>query len=308
MKRLLKKLMSLFQEFGDKCHFFNPFDALVFTLSPYTRIGMERKHEVILNKLEKGFMNQYTKVKSMPEAKCQDIGGDAPLWVCWLQGREQMPRLVDICVRSIERNAGVHPVNFISLGNLSKFVDIPSFVIQKLNQGIISYTHFSDIIRMALLIKYSGIWIDATIFVTSEIGEYNLPFYSIKQRTENKRFVERGDKWTAYFIASGKNNPVVNTIYRFFIYYWSEYNSMIDYFLVDYALALAYRNIPEFKEWIEWIPFDNEHVYEMFQNLNAPYSKDLEMKLFQQQFNKLSWKRKLNNGDTIGQSLLKINS
>lgn len=42
--------------------------------------------------------------------------------------------------------------------------------------------HFSDIVRENLLYKYGGIWMDATIYMTSPFPDtiYNYDYYTIK--------------------------------------------------------------------------------------------------------------------------------
>lgn len=51
MNRYLNKLNQLRNEFGDKLHFFNPLDALLFTVAPYVKRGNQRKHETIIRRL-----------------------------------------------------------------------------------------------------------------------------------------------------------------------------------------------------------------------------------------------------------------
>ena len=94
---------------------------------------------------------------------------------------------------------------------------------QKVDNGVITLTHLSDIIRMALLAKYGGFWIDSTVFVTKPITGYDLPFYSIRQHGSNPRYVDNGNGWTAYFIATCPNSIVAETIYDFFIAYWKQW-------------------------------------------------------------------------------------
>lgn len=224
----------------------------------------------------------------------------------WAQGRAAMPPIVEACVKSIERNAGGRKVNVIDMKNVRDYVNIPQTIYDKVAQGKITFTHFSDIVRTALLSQYGGFWIDATIYVTSSLPNYELPFYSIRQHCGNERFVEcrDGSNWSAYFIACGKGNAFVKTIYDFFIYYWEHYDHMIDYFLIDYSIAMLYRNSDEFREIIDRMPFDNETVNDMRLNINKPYNEELWRSLAKTRYNKLSWKMSLADGDTIGGHIL----
>jgi len=308
MNRYVNKLKQLRREFGDKLHFFNPLDALLFTVAPYVRHGNQRKHEAIMRRLYPEFKAIMDKnlIGGGKSSESQLITNNAPIWVMWAQGRKAMPPIVAACVRSIERNAGSHKVNVIDMDNVGSFVSLPQIIYNKLEQGKISYTHFSDIVRMSLLSKYGGCWIDATIYMTAPRPDYQLPFYSIRQHRGNERFVEckDGSNWSAYFIACGKDNVYVKTVYDFFVWYWEHYDHMIDYFLIDYSIAMLYRHSDEFHRMIEGMPFDNETVNDMRLNLNNPYSNELWSELSKTRYNKLSWKMELAGGDTIGGHIL----
>lgn len=87
LERLIKKALSLIKEYGEKRHFFNLWDALVFTTAPYTHRGNERKHKAILAYLEryapKSFAPGYSLDKKISE--------ESPLWMFWYQGFKFTP-------------------------------------------------------------------------------------------------------------------------------------------------------------------------------------------------------------------------
>ena len=56
-------------------------------------------------------------------------------------------------------------------------------------------------------------------------------------------------------MAVGKNNFFAAFAYHSFLFYWKKYNSLIDYYLLDYVVHVAYYNVPEFKNIIDKIPF-----------------------------------------------------
>ena len=74
----------------------------------------------------------------------------------WYQGIETAPPIVLSCMQSIIQNRKKHPVIIISKYNLEKYIKLPSYIMDKFINNIFSITHFSDIIRMALLSKYGG--------------------------------------------------------------------------------------------------------------------------------------------------------
>lgn len=213
-----------------------------------------------------------------------------------------MPDIVKRCIKSVIDNAGTHKVHILDKKNIHDYINLPKIVLDKYSRGTITPTHFSDIIRMALLAKYGGYWIDATIFMTGTLVNYRLPFYSIRKHKDNG-FPDCKD-WSTYFIACGKNNTYIKIISEYYIWYWSNHDYIVDYFLLDYSIAMLFRNLPKFHEEIVRIPFDNENVHEMQKNLNSMYSDKLWNRLINTKYNKLSYKIILKSGNTIGQRVL----
>ena len=57
----------------------------------------------------------------------------------------------------------------LTKNNLNQYVSLPRCIIKKYNLGIITHTHFSDVVRVALLCEHGGTWIDSTVLLTGEI-------------------------------------------------------------------------------------------------------------------------------------------
>ena len=93
------------------------------------------------------------------------------MWCFGYQGIGCAPDNVKACIGSIKENCKDYDVVILDKDNISNYY-IPSLSIQqKLNDGRMSLTHFSDILRMNLLNFYGGRWIDATIFLTGDVFE-----------------------------------------------------------------------------------------------------------------------------------------
>lgn len=173
------------------------------------------------------------------------------VWVCWLQGIENAPPLVKTCITSLQKNHS--NVIIIDLKNYDQFIDMPDFLVQKFEKKIIQPAHFSDVLRFALLSQYGGMWIDATYLCINGIPSKILKkkFFTLSS-TENffKKWLPEG-KWSCNFIKFGTNDPTPKFIYEALINYWSKNNKVIDYFLLDYIIKLAYQYIPSFKLQLE---------------------------------------------------------
>ncbi len=304
IRKIYNKTRSLKSDFRHKRLFFSLKEALLFTLAPYVHKGNEKKHRMILGFLEPLFLDVLNSEtdKDRPQ---ENISDDCPIWVLWWQGLDNAPLIVQRCVESIQKNAGKHTFHLLSKDNLDRYIQLPEFIKQKVDNGAITLTHLSDIIRMALLAKYGGFWIDSTVYVTKPITGYNIPFYSIRQHGSNPRYVDNGNGWTAYFLATCPNSIVAETIYNFFLAYWRAHDVLIDYYLVDYAITLCKLHIPKMKQWLDSIPYDSDRVNDMRLNLNSRYTQDLWDKLVDNRYNKLGWRYPAFKTNSIGNQIIR---
>ena len=57
--------------------------------------------------------------------------------------------------------------------------------------------------------------------------------------------------------------------------YYSEYNYVIDYFLQNLLIKVAYENIPSIKKAIDEVEVNNPHVYALYRYMDRPFEKDI---------------------------------
>ncbi|MEF2736683.1 polysaccharide biosynthesis protein [Bifidobacterium pseudolongum subsp. globosum] len=196
------------------------------------------------------------------------LGGenDGPIWVMWWQGiDEYTPPIVRACVDSIRRHANGRSVNIITRDSLDSFVIIDTNIMDNVRRGMISITTLSDIVRFALLYKYGGIWMDATMYLTqdldSSIAWYR--FYSIPNHE-----VAPVRNWTGYFMGGMKGNPLFSVMYQAFVKLYSRTNHIPDYFMIDIMLSAAYTHIPSVRQMIDAVPQNNIHRFYLANHLN----------------------------------------
>ncbi len=65
------------------------------------------------------------------------------VWLCWWQGIDNAPALVQRCVESIQRNVKEHDVIILTDENYRRYVDIPDWIVEKYHNGIISRTRLT---------------------------------------------------------------------------------------------------------------------------------------------------------------------
>lgn len=223
------------------------------------------------------------------------------IYFCWMQGEENLPPVVQCCYNSLKFNAGKYKIVFIDEKNFADYVTLPEHILKKFSEGKITRTHFSDIIRVNLLEKFGGLWLDSTVLVTEPLENYKefwkMPFFSQKFYQEKSNFTfyftnPAYGRWATFILGTGiLHNPFFALMKDFYNEYWKEYDEVIDYVLMDFMMDLAYENIHVVKKFIDDVPINNDRVWNLLRILNLPYSQNPYEKIFKGNFlNKLSWK------------------
>ncbi|MBR2553967.1 MAG: hypothetical protein IKE94_03795 [Aeriscardovia sp.] len=204
-----------------------------------------------------------------------------PIWCCWWQGEESMPDLVKLCHTRLKQvippdKAELH---LISFDNYKDYVEFPDHILKKYHNGQITMTTMSDVLRFLLLEKYGGYWLDATVFFTGIIPEeyFTDSFYCQRMvsRTALARREACGCNWCGFSMAGQAHSIVFRYMNDAFSKWWNDFDSIIDYVLIDYLLLTGYRHIPQITEIINHVPDNNEDIFEMYKVLNYPYSREL---------------------------------
>jgi len=240
------------------------------------------------------------------------IEPQSTIWVCWWDDYDSMSPLVKVCYNSIQQHAGTHPVQLITKHNFKDFISIPEYILEKLDAGIMTVTHFSNIVRANLLYEHGGIWMDATILVTQDIQLDGMSFYTLKAPAPKSSSVTlarfaglsnsaarildsmnpQTSRWSGFLLAGTKHSIVFEYMREILYAYWKDHNNQIDYVLYDYTIALGYEYIPVFKELVDSVPCSIAEKFVMEKNLNREFSKKEFAQYYKTPFHKLTWKSK----------------
>lgn len=214
---------------------------------------------------------------------CSD-GAKVPVWCCWWQGTEQMPEIVRMCndrLRQLipEDQAELH---MITADNYRDFVELPAYIIEKFEAGKMSITALSDILRVALLAKHGGFWIDSTVFISDHFPtEFITSDYYAQRMYDPVKWYREACKgrWCG-FLMGGKAQNVLFLLLRDAFYdWWRIHESVIDYVILDYFLLAGYKNVPAIAVQIDNLPDNNPGVFDMYGKLHFPYSEQLFQQL-----------------------------
>lgn len=134
------------------------------------------------------------------------------IYFLWLQGMDNAPLVVKKCYESwIKHNPGWEMV-FFDEHNIAEHIDLPEWDIPK-------YV-VSELLRINLLAKYGGVWVDATCFCVRPLDEWlydymDAGFFAF-DRPGHDRMI------SSWFLASNKYNYITLAYQKAMTKFWAE--------------------------------------------------------------------------------------
>lgn len=215
------------------------------------------------------------------------------IWVCWLQGMETAPLLVQRCYSSLQENLINREVRVVTSDNLYEYVDFPDFILEKWKKGIITNTHFSDLLRLEILIKYGGLWVDSTVLCTgNDIPEYilnsELFFYQILKPGRDGHAIGL----SSWLISSCTNNKILLVTRDLLYDYWKKKSFLVDYYLLHTFMEIVLEFYPNERDKVIKVCNSTPHIllldiFKQYNAINYGYIKGMSS------FHKLSYKHSL---------------
>lgn len=222
----------------------------------------------------------------------QEHGISNKVWVCWFQGLEEAPDLVKKCYQSLKENLTDREIVLITKENMQEYAEFPGYIMEKWERGQITHTHMTDLLRLELLLKYGGMWVDATVLCTrkrEDIPEYYFDsdlflYQSLKPgRDGNAQYI------SSWLMSAKTNNRILAAVKYLCYEYWKTNDSMVDYFLLHDFFSIVLEYYPE--EWNQIIPCDNAAPHILLLRLFEPYDERIWQAVKAQiPFHKLTYK------------------
>jgi fucose 4-O-acetylase-like acetyltransferase len=190
------------------------------------------------------------------------------VWFCWLQGMENAPEIVQSCYESVNYWLKGKEMIVITRHNLSEYVLFPQYILDKWEQGIITDTHLSDLLRLELLIRYGGLWLDATTYLTGPLPRYaqESDFFVFRNGWMDMETLWIG----SWLMLSKRTNNILLLETRNLLYkYWQKYDYLKNYFLLHLFFRMAAE--AHCAEWESVLPVNHVHSHLLMQELPHPY-------------------------------------
>lgn len=236
---------------------------------------------VYIQNLKLSFLkHQYSSLLSELESDMRNYSPSADMtlstiWIFWWQGEDSMPPLVKACYLQAKKVFHDKKVVLLDQSNWSDYVEIPAVILEKVKAGIITLTHFSDILRMALLYQRGGLWMDATLFISRAVPDsiFKQPLFTLKSKVE-QAYVSQC-RWTSFCFGSLKGHPLVKFMQNLFFQHWQKYDQFIDYFSIDYGIRMAYDVCKPIGGSIDAYAMRQDNLYSLVDSLSSIYTPKL---------------------------------
>ena len=195
------------------------------------------------------------------------------VWVCWMQGMDNAPVLVQRCFLSLKENLKDREIVLITSSNLKDYTDFPTYILEKYEKGLITHTHFSDLLRVELLCRYGGTWIDATVFCSGG----NIPSYMLNSDLFMFQNLKPGADGStlnisSWFMTSCANNKIMLAVRALLWEYWKKNNRLIDYFLLHHFIVMVGERYTD--DWNRIVQFPNSFPHILLLMLFDEYNQE----------------------------------
>lgn len=260
-----------------------PYDYIVVLSSYYEEIEKSAKeygistaklilgmdfYKLWISEGYKEFKNEYSMWIKKKEYLVEEEESDY-IWVAWLQGYKNAPILVKKCIDSIRKHAGNRKLKFITLDNYKLYVEMPDTIVEKFESGSMCAAHFTDILRLMLLEKFGGLWIDATVYCLGSIESVYKHNDFFTFRIKDPSNAKIATNWILY---SKKGNIFVRETLELILQYWNQENRIKHYYLMHYFFRMVTECYS--KEWVQVPYMDVSNCYLLMHSINEEYSDE----------------------------------
>lgn len=200
------------------------------------------------------------------------------IWSAWLQGLDNAPKMVNVCLESHKKHLPGYEFRVLDMENYRQWVELPEWVEEKYARGMIPAALFSDVLRVAVLKRYGGVWMDASVLCT---GFGNQQLQKQWTEVENSRFAvfryyRKGDRYPSglsnWFIATTPDNIVLTSVYDMLTAYWRDYDCTIDYYMMHLFISCALKAFPEMER--EMPKLNSRYSFFLGDALSRTYSQE----------------------------------
>ncbi|MET0414435.1 MAG: capsular polysaccharide synthesis protein [Actinoplanes sp.] len=182
---------------------------------------------------------------------------------------DQAPPLVGACVAALRANNPGERVHLLSDADLGYYVDFPDDLAVALAGN---KTHFSDLLRLLLLEKYGGVWVDGTCLVTEPLRPH---VDGALAKGSVFAFNYHGPYISSWFLAARPGSYALHLWRAAMFLWWEKRGELIDYFLLHHVFEMLHHLDPRFRtEWDEGHRLNSGPPHALQTEMLRPYDPD----------------------------------
>jgi hypothetical protein len=220
-------------------------------------------------------------------------GEDVPprVWVYWEQGFADAPPVVRLCREQLERFHEPGEVVALDRDSEAAWTQIPAHVREKAGPD---RTRFSDVVRLALLSRHGGVWVDACCLARTRLTARATTlapqgFFA---------FTSRPARPSSWFLASAPGHPLVVLLREAEYTFWAHRDTPLHYFDLHHMFEALHDHVPWVREAWESTPELTHRTPQRFRSrLFRPYDPEEFRALVDCSFvHKMGWRYDLGRG------------
>ena len=167
------------------------------------------------------------------------------LFIYWEQGWDNAPYICKMCLKSWEKyNKNDWNIIKLDAHNTTEYITMEDIIPNYWNIKTIAFR--ADLLRLNLLNKYNGVWVDATTFCTKPLNSWIYQykdFFAFYKPSKIKQM-------SNWFLFSNKQNYIMKTLTHNLNQYWTNRNSNNNYFIFHDIFNRLYDTDAKFKnQW-----------------------------------------------------------
>jgi|GEM_PF-3255354 len=246
------------------CHFrwlaiLMPIKSLKNGLFKLAYFFEKRCYHNIKLRLKKDFSAELTQIATNYQ---RQYVKNQTVWYSWWQGMDAAPKLVKACIKQMQQQfpKGTQFIN-IDQYNFEEYVTLTPRILDLFKTGNMTHAHFSDQLRMNLLAKHGGIWLDATLWMNHKQDReiFDIPFFSYRAMKSLPIASDHGmmqGNWQLYLLG-GTNTYFYQALKILNDAYWQRYSKVMHYLQLDKMIDILFEVLPESAKDMQKLPMHN---------------------------------------------------
>lgn len=161
------------------------------------------------------------------------------IWTLWFQGWDSAPNLVKACLESWKSHNPDWEIRALDADNLQDFLTADSDKVLPPFDDV-PLAAKSDLVRIALLRKFGGVWVDATLYCLRPLDEW-LPavmqsgFFAFARPKPDRLL-------SSWFLAAESNHRIITHWFDACHFYWHGRTEHHHYFWFHYLFEDIYKS------------------------------------------------------------------